>query len=693
MLPDSLSIIDLADIGWERIAADGVSHCVRTPLRTTSGNSLDVSVFVWTVESCNLSLPPNQTSESGFSWIHLKASSESVTEAGYRDHWMLLGPKRTTFVAAIPSELILDRIIAEYGPPPPVITRDWNRQVGTPSQKRLTDQPLSCIAIRPDGMLYPILDRYVNHSLNLNSEEIETQTISDPALIDKLNQYADVLATSEALIKTDRTENTFDRFSEVKTQTLREFLNTPSLEGSNLSRDTDSAKNILPSDSSARAKPGESDLPLSPLLANASSLPASSLALKGLQHNVTPKNYNAFSKRNAWTARRIAPSLIVLLIAAIGLGYMLIPATPKPVTDSGAAQVTPRGTLAPDDSSPSVDLIANGDSTRTANDDLSVPNASDMDLKLTEGTSTSEVSSVPTLNADLASELSAKLTQGMKDDIDGEGVIDPSKIESITSLLSPKDSTAVLPMEIESKMNSDRDLKSLDASFSDSGDNGTASMDASMPNAGASERESPALDVPLASEEQAGVSKIVSIALKRPIQKEELRIPFSVNAKTASVQAQWELPEEILITPEAPVMITGKQEQSWTIALKDESSKLIVTVKSKPNRKWLIGTVIKLVGENGVEFPIAPGDATLMQQQLMARSKEITKQTQFLELVKSAKGGRAFASYYMPLAEASLKQTELAIQQWSEIDELVNQFYQSHKLNLTFHANATLPPQ
>jgi hypothetical protein len=218
-------------------------------------------------------------------------------------------------------------------------------------------------------------------------------------------------------------------------------------------------------------------------------------------------------------------------------------------------------------------------------------------------------------------------------------------------------------------------------------------MDPAMPKSEASDNESPAVDVPIASDEQTDISKVVSIALKRPVQKEELRIPFSVNAKTASVQVQWELPEEILITPEAPVMMTGKQEQNWTIALKDESSKLVVTVKSKPNRKWLLGMVIKLAGENGVEFPIAPGDAKLMQQQLIARSKELTKQTQFLELVKGAKGGRAFASYYMPLAESSLKQTELAIQQWMDIDDLVNQFYQSHKLNLTFFANANATPQ
>jgi hypothetical protein len=179
---------------------------------------------------------------------------------------------------------------------------------------------------------------------------------------------------------------------------------------------------------------------------------------------------------------------------------------------------------------------------------------------------------------------------------------------------------------------------------------------------------------------------VTTIAVKRPIQKEEFRMPFAVNPKVAAVYVQWDLPSEIFISPEAPILITGKQEQTWTIALKDESSKLAVTIKSKPARKWLMGVVVKLRRDDGVEFPIAVGDAKVMQQQLITRSKELTKQTQFLELVKSAKGGRAFASYYMPLAEASIKQTESAIKQWVEIDDLVNQFYQSHKVNLTFQA-------
>jgi hypothetical protein len=642
--------------------------------------------------------PLIQSSSAASRWVKLHVSDELLRNSECWEFWKLHGQESDTFVAVIPSELFLDRILSEYGPPPPVILRDWIRQTSGPSKSLLLDKPLSCIAIGPDGLLHSITDfdadncekdnSSTDSSLAQHPEASQGQPILDAASIKQLDKFVDLLATGRAWSKADQTQVTPYRFTEAKHPTLREFLATQSLEGQTVSPNGDSAKSISSSGGSTK-----SDAPEVGFLASESLLPATRLTSKDSKQAVTLKPDGSKAKRYTLPARRTVPSVIVLLIAAIGLGYLLIPSTSTRVADADRTKEIAGTKINSDAFSPSVDLTTSADGLAPEDDATSTPNTSDMELKLTEGTSTSEVSAVPTLNADLASELSAKLTQGITDDTDGNSVIDPTKIESITSLLTPKDSAATLPIEIESKMTSERDLKSLDASFSDSTDAKTASMDPAMPKSEASDNESPAVDVPIASDELTDISKVVSIALKRPVQKEELRIPFSVNAKTASVQVQWELPEEILITPEAPVMMTGKQEQNWTIALKDESSKLVVTVKSKPNRKWLLGMVIKLAGENGVEFPIAPGDAKLMQQQLIARSKELTKQTQFLELVKGAKGGRAFASYYMPLAESSLKQTELAIQQWMDIDDLVNQFYQSHKLNLTFFANANATPQ
>jgi hypothetical protein len=708
MLSNSLSIVDLADIDWEKIATNYAFLCVRSPLQTSSGSSLDVSVFAWISELRTAGTPRSQRSDVVSRWISLHVPNELLHESGTWGFWKLPSQKSNTFVAAIQGEFFLDRILEEYGPPPPVILRDWNRQLSGTSNSHLLAQPLSCIVLGPDGLLHSIIDfgtgncdksnSETESSFNSQSEASQGQPVLDGASIAQLDRFVDLLATSGAWSNADKAQNAPYRFTETKHPTLREFLKSQRLEDKAVSSNGDSANSVLPnsilsSGGISIADTPASETPAVGILASAIPLQPSPFASKDTKHSVKPKRERSLANRFAFPARRTVPSVIVLLIAAIGLGYLLIPSTSTRVADSSETQDVPGARINSDASSPSVDLNTSVDSLAPENDATSTPNASDMELKLTEGTSTSEVSAVPTLSADLASELSVKLTQGITDDIDGNSVIDPTKIESITSLLTPKDAAAALPIDIESKMTAERDLKSLDASFSDSSDANTASMDPAMPKSEAADNESPAVDVLIASDEQTGISKVVSIALKRPVQKEELRIPFSVNAKTASVQVQWELPEEMLITPEAPVMLTGKQEQTWTIALKDESSKLVVTVKSKPNRKWLLGTVVKLAGENGMEFPIAPGDAKLMQQQWMARSKELTKQTQFLEQVKGAKGGRAFASYYLPLAESSLKQTELAIQLWIDIDDLVNQFYQSHTLNLTFFANANATPQ
>jgi len=512
-------------------------------------------------------------------------------------------------------------------------------------KKSLFSKSLTGIAIASDGILRFVPDtRYERTS--------SSTPIDDPTLIRQLNKHAKLLARKHKEMSTETPSK----------ETLSSLLESQGLVCSKVSVKPSRVATDLFSSSLglAPAKYVSNPLGLSkPSNANQTNRKKGSIASDStLSHRFL---------RQPWAI----PTAAGAILALSALTYALWPSqmsSPRETTSSQSTSTATEPEYAAADVTPSAEVPL--DSELTLDTTTTTPN----DLKLTVSNELKAIEVAPALEVDLAKELQEKLMQGSDGD-SADSELDPSKLASITSLLSSKMPASGPASKPDLNSASETELKSFNESFDDAQDESA---------------EDPAMQDSAAESNDDGTEvlteKSFTVVLKRSVEKQEFRIPFPVNAKQASVRAEWSFPDDVLITPETPVVISGKQEHKWTIALKDESSKLSITIRSKPGRKWLIGSIVKVQRSDGAEFPIALGDAQVMQQQHIARSKSLKQQIEALEMIKGSRGGRAYASYFLPIAKASLKESDAAVDQWIEVEALVNSFYTSHSLKLTFLA-------
>lgn len=683
MVPNSLSIIDLAEMAWDKIAIEPTALCVRSPLKNSSGFVFGESIVAWRLgESSLKNVKELSKSARVTSSASELVSAESVEEPSVAatplwcglspasseawSCWRLKRSRETLFVAIVPSEFFIDRLVNEFGPPPALILRDWLRQATTRSASLLLEKPMNGIAISPDGLLRFVPDHFgAPHSIE-NVADLTRPIyfqISDSQLLVQLNKYAtmlDCLASKQLLASKPQV-------IEFETHSLAEFLKSQGMDCS-------------------IARSGIVSGGVASLLSqtNGPSKPLQGFATPRAQKPTPPsRSRDKQVSRNRWAI----PASIGLIVVFLGIGYAVWPGKSPDVQDSIAMQVS--RSPSHDDVDSTLPIISQDENDPSLAMETTSPSMED--LILTETAGVGDAVLARALEIDAAQELQTKLMQEMGSD--GTGPFDSSKLASIASLLSPQPAGTEPLMESESLKGSEIELKTLEDSFADSPEDNSQTVDQESKMIPLEDSEGGDVvggDL-IGGDVNAAVEKSVAVALKRPVQKEEFRVPFTVNAKQSSVRVEWSFPDEVLITPEVPVVIKAKQEQTWMIALKDESCKLAVTIKSKPGRKWLLGFVVKLRRADGAEIPIAPGDAKSIQQPLIARSKELTQQTEFLEMLKSSSKGRAFSNYYLPRAIASLKENESAIDQWMEVDALVNEFYSTHKLALTFLEDSSDP--
>ena len=643
MVPSSLSIIDLAEISWDSVVVDSETLCIRSPLQNSSARNSGESVVAWrSVDRPSESILKSDSEKSppATAWYQNPQNSSNEWSV-----WYSQTPSGLFHVAIVPSELFLDRLVKQYGPPPSLILRDWFRQATQSLKKSLFSKSLTGIAIASDGILRFVPDtRYERTS--------SSTPIDDPTLIRQLNKHAKLLARKHKEMSTETASK----------ETLSSLLESQGLVCSKVSVKPSRVATDLFSSSLglAPAKYVSNPLGLSkPSNANQTNRKKGSIASDStLSHRFL---------RQPWAI----PTAAGAILALSALTYALWPSqmsSPRETTSSQSTSTATEPEYAAADVTPSAEVPL--DSELTLDTTTTTPN----DLKLTVSNELKAIEVAPALEVDLAKELQEKLMQGSDGD-SADSELDPSKLASITSLLSSKMPASGPASKPDLNSASETELKSFNESFDDAQDESA---------------EDPAMQDSAAESNDDGTEvlteKSFTVVLKRSVEKQEFRIPFPVNAKQASVRAEWSFPDDVLITPETPVVISGKQEHKWTIALKDESSKLSITIRSKPGRKWLIGSIVKVQRSDGAEFPIALGDAQVMQQQHIARSKSLKQQIEALEMIKGSRGGRAYASYFLPIAKASLKESDAAVDQWIEVEALVNSFYTSHSLKLTFLA-------
>jgi hypothetical protein len=149
----------------------------------------------------------------------------------------------------------------------------------------------------------------------------------------------------------------------------------------------------------------------------------------------------------------------------------------------------------------------------------------------------------------------------------------------------------------------------------------------------------------------------------------------------------------MLYRPEGSMLIAGKQDVSWLIALKDESASLTLYMRSKPGRNWSIATSVRAKFEAS-EYSIGPGDAQAIVQRLQFRFKWLAEQKQLVETAKANAKVKSDLIEALREIDKESTRTEKSLAAWQEIAVLSDRFYKGHEIRLTFAtANDQLPTE
>ncbi len=177
----------------------------------------------------------------------------------------------------------------------------------------------------------------------------------------------------------------------------------------------------------------------------------------------------------------------------------------------------------------------------------------------------------------------------------------------------------------------------------------------------------------------------------RSLTKTTFRVPFRPLEKNAVCRAELKLPEGLLHKPEGTLLLAGKQDVSWTVALEDDSVSLVVYMRSKPARSWYVATAVR-AKVNDVEFPLGPTDAQSVVQRLIARNRWLGQQRAMLESMKSNPKMKSGCTEAIREIDKEVKKTDKSLIAWQELASLASAFYKSHKIELCLaEANDRLP--
>lgn len=177
----------------------------------------------------------------------------------------------------------------------------------------------------------------------------------------------------------------------------------------------------------------------------------------------------------------------------------------------------------------------------------------------------------------------------------------------------------------------------------------------------------------------------------RAIAKTTFRVPFRPLETNAVCRAELKLPKDLLYKPEGPLLLAGKQDVSWTVALEDDTVSLVVYLRSKPARSWYVATSIR-AKVNDVEFPLGPSDAQAVVQRLLARNRWLDQQRAMLDSMKSNPKMKSGCTAAIREIDKEVKKTDKSLEAWQALASLASAFYKSHRIELGLAAsNEQLP--
>ncbi len=138
------------------------------------------------------------------------------------------------------------------------------------------------------------------------------------------------------------------------------------------------------------------------------------------------------------------------------------------------------------------------------------------------------------------------------------------------------------------------------------------------------------------------------------------------------------------IKPEEPIIVAGRQDISWNLALEDDTVSLKVYMRSKPARAWYIATAVRVKLATEAEFPLEPTDATFVCTRLHNYLLTLDKQRSSLQTVNPDSKNRSKIKDAVKAVDEVIKQTDKNLKTWREIQELSKFFYESAVIKIDF---------
>jgi hypothetical protein len=183
-----------------------------------------------------------------------------------------------------------------------------------------------------------------------------------------------------------------------------------------------------------------------------------------------------------------------------------------------------------------------------------------------------------------------------------------------------------------------------------------------------------------------------SVSIRQAQFKSTIRVPFKPNDRQAVCRVKLNMADDVLLKPAEAIVLVGRQDTGWTVALDDDSVNLNIYLRSVPARSWYIATAVRLKLGIDTEIPIGKNDATQVCLRLQNYLRWLDQSRQVGESMRSNKKTRSMAMAGLEQIEKQTKSTEKSLKHWLAIEKLVLAFYEENAIEVELAASEAMLP-
>lgn len=596
---------------------------------------------------------------------------------------------------------VIASLLGQFGYPPYPVVLDWKNQAAAEStvmSPPLADVPLSHLLVAADGRLVSLaritqlvadhLAAVPNPPMKLDSDDASRPSVS-PIVRRQVKPLSVLpLAVNELVDAAKKAVLIEDEFTRMSLRSI--WALGRASQGINSSVDSTATHNPVQDETFVKASSND--------LGDIGDLSPSTktvLVNKDSSNGIVGRNRKSSKSKAKISQKTLGIGIAAGLIVSLG-GYFLFSPNSNSSTLSHATKKSDSLALSTDELPKAESAIANEPVSKNSKqkalaevDTLQVESEPSQDELIVD------VPGVTALDADmplaqspeeLMSSLSSSLTANK-----GDGV--PSETDDVAAFLKLlQEPTNPVSQE---KQSAEAKMSNPGSPFDDAKEPGKEGSEMDMVEEDVPEKEdaSEGDDLPIDEKEKA--NKLVleeKWKLENIPFKASYKVPFVTADKTSVCRVRLRLGDDMLVKPMEPVVIMGRKDVSWTVALEDDAASLHLFLRSKPGRTWVVLAAMRLKLEDGSEIPIVPGQTAHQRRQLEEFLLNLEQQREVLDNLRFSRRQRNMVMQLKPVVEQKRKEIEKSIKLWEKIDELVNAFFLSHELEMTFASREEFLP-